>query len=256
MKVGLVLSGGGARGAAHIGVIKALLEIGVKIDMISGTSAGSIVGALFAKGLTPDEMLTAVMGLSLFRSSRPAWAWSGLLTMGGLKVLLTKHFPENDFKALKIPLTVAATEVRLGQIHYFSEGELIPAIVGSCSIPAVFNPVSFGDHLYVDGGLLDNLPVRPIREKCDFVIASHCNHIDTVYDERSLRAIIERSLLLAITANTTASRMQCDVVIEPPKLGKFSSLDMSKGRDIFEAGYKYTKENYLPHHFQKTSTLA
>lgn len=252
MKVGLVLSGGGARGVAHIGVIKALLELGVKVDIVSGTSAGSIVGALFAKGLSPEEMLAAVSGLSLFRSVRPAWTWSGLLTMEGLKVLLMKHIPENDFKALKIPLTVAATEVRLGQVHYFSEGELIPAIISSCSIPAVFNPVSFGDHLYVDGGLVDNLPVRPIREKCDFIIASHCNHIDTVYDERSLRAIIERSLLLAINANTTASRMQCDVVIEPPKLGRFSSLDMSRVRDIFEAGYKYTKENYLPHHFQKS----
>src|SRR5688500_10621229 len=118
MKVGLVLSGGGARGAAHIGVIKALLEMGVKIDMISGTSAGAIVGALLAKGLTPEEILTAVSGLSLFRSVRPAWAWSGLLTMEGLRVLLNKHFPENDFKALKLPLTVAATEVRLGQVHY------------------------------------------------------------------------------------------------------------------------------------------
>lgn len=251
MKVGLVLSGGGARGVAHIGVIKALQEMGVKIDMISGTSAGAIVGALFAKGLTPEEILAAVSGLTLFRSVRPAWAWSGLLQMEGLKLLLNKHIPENDFKALKIPLTVAATEVRLGQIHYFSEGELTQAIVCSCSIPAIFHPVAFGDHLYVDGGLLDNLPVRPIREKCDFIIASNCNHIDTAYDERSLRAIIERSLLLAINANTTASRMQSDVVIEPPKLGRFSSLDMSRARDIFDAGYKYTKENYLPHHFEK-----
>jgi NTE family protein len=251
MKVGLVLSGGGARGVAHIGVIKALMEMGVKISMISGTSAGAIVGALFAKGLSPEEILTAVSGLSLFKSVRPAWAWSGLLTMEGLKTLLARHIPENDFMSLKIPLTVAATEVRLGQAHYFSEGELIPAIMSSCSIPAIFHPVDHRGHLYVDGGLLDNLPVRPIREKCDFIIASHCNHIDTVYDERSLRAIIERSLLLAINANTTASRMQCDVVIEPPKLGRFSSLDMSKARDIFDAGYKFTKDNYLPHHFQK-----
>jgi NTE family protein len=251
MKVGLVLSGGGARGVSHIGVIKALLELGVKIDMVSGTSAGAIVGALFAKGLNPEEILSAVSQLSLLKSVRPAWAWSGLLTMDGLNVLLNKYIPENSFKALKLPLTVAATEVRLGQVHYFDDGELIPAIISSCSIPAVFNPVSFGNHRYVDGGLLDNLPVRPIREKCDFIVASHCNHIDSTYDERSLRAIIERSLLLAVTANTTASRMQCDVVIEPPKLGRFSSLDMSHARDIFDAGYKYTKANYLPHHFQK-----
>jgi len=251
MKVGLVLSGGGARGLAHIGVIKALQELGVSIDMISGTSAGAIVGALFAKGLTPAEMFTAVSGLSLLKSARPAWAWSGLLTMDGLVALLNKYIPENNFNALKIPLTVAATEVRLCQVHYFTAGELTPAIVSSCSIPAVFNPVAFGNHLYVDGGLLDNLPVRPIREQCDFIVASHCNHMDTTYDEHSLRAIIERSLLLAVTANTAASRRQCDIVIEPPKLGRFSSLDMSHSQDIFDAGYNFTRQNYLPHHFQK-----
>jgi NTE family protein len=248
---GLVLSGGGARGVAHIGVLKALLEMEVKIDMISGTSAGAIVGALFAKGLHPDEIFGAVSGLSIFRSVRPAWAWSGLLTMEGLRVLLNKHIPENDFNALKIPLTVAATEVRRGEVHYFSSGELTPAIVSSCCIPAIFNPISFGGHLYIDGGLLDNMPVRPIREKCDFIIGSHCNHIGPEFDEHSLRAIIERSLLLAIGANTTASRMQCDIVIEPPRLGRFSSLDMARAREIYEEGYKFTKENFMPHHFQK-----
>lgn len=252
MKTGLVLSGGGARGVAHIGVIKALLEMGVTIDMVSGTSAGSIVGALFAKGLAPDEIFNAISGLSIFRSVRPAWTWSGLLTMEGLRVVLNKHLPEHKFSDLKIPLTVAATEVRLGQIQYFSDGELIPAIVCSCSIPAIFNPVAFNNHLYVDGGLLDNLPVRPIKDKCDFIIGSHCNHIGPEYDERSLRAIIERSLLLAVTANTTASRMLCDVFIDPPRLGRFSSLDMAKARDIYDAGYKFTKENFFPHHFKKT----
>src|SRR5689334_8355505 len=112
MTTGLVLSGGGARGIAHIGVIKALSEIGVKIDMISGTSAGSIVGALFSAGLEPDEIFKAVSTLSIFKSVRPAWAWSGLLRMGGLEMLIKKHIPENDFKALKIPLTVATTELR------------------------------------------------------------------------------------------------------------------------------------------------
>jgi NTE family protein len=251
MTTGLVLSGGGARGVAHIGVIKALEEIGVKIDMISGTSAGSIVGCLYAAGMKPEEMLSAVSALSIFRSVRPAWTWSGLLMMEGLVAILKKHVPDNKFSSLKIPLTVAATDVRKGEIHYFSEGELIPAITSSCTVPGVFKPVAINDCIYVDGGLLDNLPVRPIREKCDFVIASHCNHVGPEFDERSLRAIIERSLLLAIGANTTSSRMQCDVVIEPPKMSRFSGFEMGKAKEMYETAYKYTKENFLPHHFQK-----
>src|SRR5688572_8579440 len=135
MKIGLALSGGGARGIAHIGVIKAMEELGVKPDVISGTSAGSIVAVLYANGMKPDEIFEVVNHLSIFRSVKMAWAWSGLLKMEGLHALLTKHIPDNTFESLKIPLTVAATEIRLGEIRYFSSGELAPAVTSSCSIP-------------------------------------------------------------------------------------------------------------------------
>ncbi|HZY81554.1 MAG TPA: patatin-like phospholipase family protein [Cyclobacteriaceae bacterium] len=251
MKIGLALSGGGARGIAHIGVIKALEEMGVKPDVMSGTSAGSIVAVLYANGMKPDEIFDVVSHLSIFRSVKMAWAWSGLLKMEGLQALLTKVVPDNKFESLKIPLTVAATEIRLGEIRYFDSGELAPAVIASCSIPGVFDPVRFGDNLYVDGGLLDNLPTRPIRDKCDFLIGSHCNHLTPEYDEHSLRAVIERSMLITISANTTASRLLCDLVIEPKHLGRYTVFEMGKARDIYDAGYKYTKDNFLPKHFQK-----
>ncbi|HEX8060649.1 MAG TPA: patatin-like phospholipase family protein, partial [Cyclobacteriaceae bacterium] len=150
-----------------------------------------------------------------------------------------------------IPLTVAATEIRLGAIQYFSSGELAPAVISSCSIPGVFDPVHFNDHLYVDGGLLDNLPARPISDKCDFLVGSHCNHLTTEYNENSLKSTIERSMLITISANTTASRMLCDLVIEPTHLARYSVFEMGKAREIYDSAYKYTKENFLPHHFQK-----
>jgi NTE family protein len=251
MKIGLALSGGGARGIAHIGVIKAMEELGVKPDVISGTSAGSVVAALYAGGMKPDDIFEVVNHLSLFRSVKMAWAWSGLLKMEGLHALLTRYCPGNTFESLKIPLVVAATEIRLGEIRYFSSGELAPAIVSSCSIPGIFNPVKFEDHLYVDGGLLDNLPARPIRDKCDFLVGSHCNHLTPVYDEHSLRAVIERSMLITISANSTASRMICDLVIEPPHMARYTVFEIAKAREIFDTAYKYTKENFLPHHFEK-----
>ncbi|MEI9921618.1 MAG: patatin-like phospholipase family protein [Bacteroidota bacterium] len=251
MKIGLVLSGGGARGIAHIGVIKALEEMNIRPDVISGTSAGSIVGTLYAGGMKPEEIFEVVSHLSIFRSVKIAWAWSGLLKMEGLQALLTKHIPANTFESLKIPLTVAATEIRLGEIQYFSSGELAQAVISSCSIPGVFDPVHFKDHLYVDGGLLDNLPARPIRDKCDFLIGSHCNHLTTEYNEHSLKSTIERSMLITISANTTASRALCDLVIEPPYMARYSVFEMGKAHEIYESAYKYTKENFLPQHFQK-----
>lgn len=251
MKIGLALSGGGARGIAHIGVIKALEELGIKPDIISGTSAGSIVGTLYASGMRPHEIFDVVSHLSIFKSVKIAWAWSGLLKMEGLQALLTKYIPDNTFESLKIPLTVAATEIRLGAIQYFSSGQLAPAVISSCSIPGVFDPVHFNDHLYVDGGLLDNLPARPIREKCDFLIGSHCNHLTSEYNEHSLKAIIERSMLITISSNTTASRAICDLVIEPTHLAKYTVFEMGKAQEIFDAAYKYTKENVFEHHFKK-----
>jgi NTE family protein len=251
MKIGLALSGGGARGIAHIGVIKAMEELGVRPDVISGTSAGSIVGVLYSSGMKPDDIFDVVSHLSIFRSVKMAWAWSGLLKMEGLQALLTKYVPDNTFESLKIPLTVAATEIRLGEIRYFSSGELAPAVISSCSIPGIFDPVHFNEHLYVDGGLLDNLPTRPIRDKCDFLIGSHCNHLTVDYDEHSLRAVIERSMLITVSANTQASRMLCDLVIEPPHMARFTVFEMAKAKEIYDAGYKYTKENFLPQHFQK-----
>ncbi len=146
---------------------------------------------------------------------------------------------------------MAATDIRKGQVYYFSEGELIPAILASCSIPAIFNPVSFNGNLYVDGGLVDNLPVKPIRKQCDFIIGSHCNHISPDVDVSNIKLVIERSLLVAIYSNTEISRGMCDVFIEPPRMDRFSSLDLSKVQEIFDFSYRFTIQNFLPHHFQK-----
>lgn len=252
MKIGLALSGGGARGIAHIGVIKALEELNIRPDVLSGTSAGSIVGVLYAGGLKPDEIFEVVNHLSIYKSVKIAWAWSGLLKMEGLQALLTKHIPDNTFESLKIPLTVAATEIRLGEIRYFSSGELAPAVISSCSIPGVFDPVHFNDRLYVDGGLLDNLPARPIRDQCDFLIGSNCNHLTAEYNEHSLKSVIERSMLITISSNTMASRAICDLMIEPPHMSRYSVFEMGRAQEIYDSAYKYTKENFSERHFQKT----
>lgn len=253
MKIGIALSGGGSRGIAHIGVLKALEEMGVEISVISGTSAGSIVASLYAYGLKPDQIFEQVRHLSLFKSVRPAWSWAGLLTMDGLKELIIKNIPENNFSALKIPLTIAATEIRKGEITYFASGDLATAVVSSCSIPVVFNPVTLNGGVYVDGGLLDNLPARCIRNQCDFLIGSHCNEISPEFDPKNLKKVIERSLLIAISANTRMSKELCDISIAPPNMDRFTVFDIEKAQEIFDQGYQFTKNNFRLEQFQKAS---
>lgn len=256
MKTGLVLSGGGVRGISHIGVIKALEEIGLKFDFISGTSAGSIVGALYAYGYTPDKIYEVITKTSFFKSMRPAWRWTGILSLEGLREILLKHIPENSFDALKIPLHIAATEIRQGHVTYFSQGELIPAILSSCCVPAIFDPYQYKGGVYVDGGIMDNLPVHAIRDKCDFVVGVHCNHIGPNPDIKNLKLIIERSLLIAISGNTVVSKRMCDLLIEPPDLGKISGFELSRAAELFEIGYKYARDNFTIDHFKKAGKFT
>jgi len=251
MKYGLVLSGGGARGISHIGVLKALEEMGLKFDRLSGASAGSIVGSLYAYGYKPDEILDIIITTSFFKSMRPAWTMTGLLTLDKLRDVLLKFIPENSFEALKIPMTITATEIIKGRPDYFSSGELIPAILSSCCVPAVFNPVQFNGNVYVDGGLMDNLPARCIHDQVDFLIGSHCNYITPEFNLVNFRSVIERSALIAVSGNTTVSKKLCHVLIEPPEVGKFSGMDLGRARDLFNAGYAFTKASFSAKDFER-----
>jgi NTE family protein len=251
MKIGLVLSGGGARGIAHVGVIKALEEFGIKVSHIAGTSAGSIVGSLYAYGYSPDKIMEIILTTKLFRSMRPAWTWTGLLSLEGLSSALLTNMPENDFAALKIPMTIAATEIRRGKADYFTTGPLVPAILSSCCVPMVFNPISHNEKLYVDGGLVDNLPAATIRKDVDFLIGSHCNYISEEFDVKNFRNVIERSLLIAINGNTINSKSMCDLLIEPPGVGSYSGFEIGKAQELFDRGYTFVKENFRMDDFEK-----
>jgi len=193
MKLGIVLSGGGARGISHLGVLKALEEYKVKFDCISGASVGALIGAFYSQGYSPEEILNDILTSRFYRSVRPAWRWTGLLSMEGLRDFLLKYLPHNEFESLKIPLVVAATDISHGKTAYFSSGELIPRLLASCCVPAVFSPVQLNGALYVDGGIMDNLPAKPIRQECDFLIGVHCNFLSDEFDARNTTALFNSS---------------------------------------------------------------
>ena len=239
---GLSFSGGGARGIAHLGVAKALRENGHKIDVISGTSAGAIVGAFMAAGNTEQKALEVIDRTSLLSIFRLAFNWQGLLNMNNLEAILRKHLP-STFEELEIPLVVAATDIEAGKIRYFDSGDLIKPILASSCVPIIFSPVVIDQHKYVDGGLLNNLPSEAIRDKVDTLIGISCNPNTYKSDLSNVRSLAERSSLLAIHGNTKQSKSICDIIIEPEDLSRFSGFDLSKASEIFEVGYRYTSEN-------------
>ena len=241
--VGLALSGGGARGIAHLGVIQALTDLGIEIEALSGTSSGAITGAFFASGVAPPEVLKIIKKTKLIKFVRPAISKTGLLKVQKLQDLFARHLPAHSFQELGKKLTITATDIHQGQTKYFNQGELIPAILASCCMPVIFDPMVIDGVAYMDGGILNNLPVEPLMTDCEIIIGSHCNPVDREFKLKNAKALLERTLLMAIRNNTLQRQQQCHYFIEPPALGKYIGSDFDKAQEMFDIGYKYTIQN-------------
>ncbi len=237
-KIGLALGGGGARGFAHLGVIQAMYEYGLKPDIISGTSAGSIVGAMIAAGYSPEECLQFFTGKKLLQLARPTMSKKGILTMNGMEEKLAEFLQVKTFEELKIPLVVTASDIVNAHAVHFEEGELLPRIIASCSIPVVFTPREI-DHIdYIDGGVFMNLPVRPIRKRCEKVIAVEINSINTSEKITNMIGMAMRSFHLGIDCNTTIDKNMCDIYIEPQNMSKYNMFTLDHVYEIYEEGYR------------------
>lgn len=241
MEIGLVLSGGGARGIAHLGVMKALNEQGITISRITGTSAGAIAGALFANGYTPEESLKIIESSSFTKYLRPAWNRMGLLRIDTAIDLYRQYLPHDRFERLQIPLHVAAVDLNEGDLDVFESGELIRPVLASCCLPGIFEPMLINKRQYVDGGVLNNLPVELIENKVDIVLGSHCNPFGLTKPITSMRGVIERSLILAVQSKTKERFAKCNVLIEPPELANYGLSDIKRARELFRIGYQHTK---------------
>ena len=185
--VGIVLSGGGSRGIAHIGVLQALVENGIVPEAVSGTSAGAIVGALYAGGHSFEKMLDFFLKKSPFRMSKVAFPGRGVLNTEKIVPDFLEYFPADSFEALGKRLFVTATDLVAARREIFASGPLIRAVLASCSVPMVFTPTRVGERLFADGGIIDNFPVEPLLGLCDVVLGVHVSPL-TSLDESQLKA--------------------------------------------------------------------
>ena len=241
--IGLTLSGGGMRGIAHIGVLKALDEFGIRPNMISGTSAGALIGAFYSLGIRPQQMQDVVRERTFFSRSAFRLSRQSLFSTNFILHLLQEFFPENDFKTLKIPLFVATTELTQGRIEFFNKGPLFEALIASASIPLVFSPVKMNDKVYVDGGVLDNLPIEPLVPHCDFIVASHVNALrHESFSKINLLKTFDRILHLAIASSVYSKISSCDLFLEPPAISQYSLFKKNNTDEMIESAYNYCCE--------------
>jgi len=237
-KTAFVLSGGGVRGFAHMGVIKSLNERGIYPDVISGTSAGAIAAALYADGNTPDEVMSFFAEKDLVKYIEFIMPKTGLVKMTGMIKLLSKNLKAKTFEELKIPIYISACNLNTGKAEYFSSGELLKPLIASASIPVLFSPVKINDNYYVDGGVLDNFPLKPIEKIAERIIGVFVCPINYQDNFANLKAVAIRSFHLTVNKNIVLKSPKCDIFISPKEIDNFGLLDVKKRDKLFKMGYE------------------
>ncbi|MGV3546812.1 MAG: patatin-like phospholipase family protein [Pedobacter sp.] len=237
MKVGLVLSGGGIRGIAHLGVLKALKKTGVQISQITGTSAGSIAGSLYAAGVDPEDAFNIFMQTKLMKFIRPALGSLGLINIERTGEIFKQYLPAH-IEDLKIPMTICTTNFSEGTVAYFTKGPLVRAIHASSCIPGVFKPIMIHEQMYVDGGVLNNFPVEPLLNNCDYIIGSTCNNLKPVDKIVGITKLMQRAAIMSINHDMERKSRFCDLIIEPKGMGEINTFDTKKAETIYWLAYE------------------
>jgi NTE family protein len=218
-KIGLALSGGGARGFAHVGAIKVLDRHNIKFDMIAGTSAGSVAGAALASGMTPDEIEAMARTVGWLNTLRPSFGFSGLMSSAPMGKMLRNALPVAKFEDLVIPFAAIAYDIVKGEEVVMKEsGDLINAIRASCAVPGIFAPIRLGDRMLIDGGVTSVLPVDAVRAMgADVIIAIDLLRCGNAFSSvpRTGLGIAVRSAMTLIGSSSAEQGRRCDLVIEP-----------------------------------------
>ncbi|MCM1292201.1 MAG: patatin-like phospholipase family protein [Bacteroides sp.] len=237
-KVGLALSGGGARGFAHCGAIQAMLEVGLKADIIAGVSAGSVVAVMHAAGIPPREMLDMFVELKFNDLAKWSMPKGGFFRLDKFKKFLRKNIPYKRLEQLPVPTVVCATDYRAGRKVAFSTGDLADCVAASCCVPIVFSPVMIKGVGYVDGGVLSNLPAWAIRNRCKFLVGVNCSPAtsEDVPSDNVVRMAM-RSYQLMSRNNMVTDMKMCDMLVNVDDVADYSVFDLKGITGVFDSGY-------------------
>ncbi|MCQ2327134.1 MAG: patatin-like phospholipase family protein [Bacteroidales bacterium] len=251
-RIALVLSGGGVLGYAHIGVLQALDEEGIKPSIIAGTSMGAIVGALYSQGYSGKQLFEFIKQRKLnniYRNVHVSFLNinRGLGSYKHVHDLLNDAIPHNSFDSLSIPFICVSTNIQTGKPEVrYSGNNLAEWVLASASIPVVFKPQLIDGEYYCDGGFVDNLPANYLPEDSYDIcigidlVPSKKPNTDNYFSEEYSASDVYCNMILDI--NSVKGREKCDYIIQPHKDVKYGLLDFRKYKILYQKGYNEMKQ--------------
>lgn len=243
LKIGLALGGGGARGLAHIGVLKAFEEENVPVHAMAGTSVGALIGSLYAAGITTGQMehmtqeigwssLTNYSRLTLFRLIMT----EEKLSTKNMEVYLRKHIGDTRFDQLRIPFSCIATDIQTGEKVVFRDGQVALAARASATIPGMFEPVVFRHRYLVDGGLSSNIPTDLVAHLgADVIVAVDVTADYSRFQPKSILAVLNQAIYIQSERLAQEELALANVVIRP-QMGEITAMDLSRSDECIDAG--------------------
>lgn len=242
-RVGLALGGGAARGAAHIGVIKVLLDNKIPIDYVAATSTGALIGALFCAGMSIEDIVRAARAIHWGQLTRVTFSKTGPISSEAIEHFIVKRVGRVTFDQLKIPLWVIAGDLKTFQEVVIKEGDVAKAVSASGAVSGVYTPVKWGNYLLVDGGTVNNVPADQVRRMgANLVIASDAVP-SAVWDREpeNVVQVIDRTLDMVFKQLARPKRDTADFVLEPVKTA-IGSLELDKTDVLIQMGEEETKK--------------
>lgn len=237
-RLGVALSGGGARGFAHAGALKAIEEAGLKPDIVAGVSAGAVIAVMYGAGVPTDRMVEIFSQATFKDFTELKFRGGGLFRINKFANFILKHIqPAKTLADLRLPVHIGVTNFDTGKPEVFTEGEIGPRMMASCSIPIIFQPVKINGTNYVDGGVVKNMPSWAIRDYCDVLIGVNVSPLDMSPSSNKIIDVALRTFSMIQKANMREDIAACDVAIELREISQYKTFNLKQIQKVYNAGY-------------------
>jgi len=241
MKISLVLSGGAARGAFHLGAISALQELGYEIKAVSGSSIGAIIAMSLAAGVSPKKQLEIFKSKAFRKTFKFNGLKKGILKIDEKEKVLKELIPLVNIEDAPIDVHITTIDLESGEVVRFNKGKAIPLCIASSSVVPLFKPIFYDKYALVDGGIMDNLPVRTLKQYGLPIIAIDLHPKQRGF-KNSLWGIVKRTIFLMWRASVQSQIKECDYYITNQSLEKYSLFSFKKLDELYTLGYESTKK--------------